>query len=248
MHKWWWRLYELYEGWIHRKADHSFFISPEDLAYATKHFKIDSRKASVITYGIEPVIIHPDQTSLRKKLGLDPGQTIFLFNGTLDYKTNYDAVITLIEKIAPLLSKTIKNFRMVITGNRAPARLQEKMNAASNFIYAGYVDDVNEWYQAADLFLNPVVNDTGVKTKLIEAVANHCTAVSTRSGASGIHINSCGNKLIVTGDEDWEEFVNRIPGALRHSGDKTPAAFYEYYSWDSLAQKAAETIQSLNRA
>lgn len=248
MHKWWWRFYEMYEGWIHRKADHNFFISKEDEAYAREKFGVKQERSTVITYGVLPPGVPTGKKELRIKLGLDPEQTIFLFNGTLDYKPNYDAVMALIEKIDPLLSKSRNHYRIVITGNRAPQALLDKMSASENIHYAGYVDDVNEWYQAADLFLNPVLNDTGVKTKLIESVANHCTALSTRSGASGINVEACGSKLVVTDDHDWEKFVNLVPLTLQRSGEKTPEAFYSYYSWESLARKAADKIQSLHRA
>ncbi|MGZ5287817.1 MAG: glycosyltransferase family 4 protein [Flavisolibacter sp.] len=247
MHQWWWRVYHLYEGWVHRKADHNFFISQEDLVFAKENFRLDPTRCSVITYGVEPVVIH-DKASLRKKLGLDPADTIFLFNGTLDYKPNYDAVLILIGQVAPLLSKKTDRYKIVITGNRAPKELLEKMQSGKNIIYAGYVEDVNEWYQAADLFLNPVVNDTGVKTKLIEAIANHCTSISTRSGASGMMTEVCGNKLVLTDDDDWKQFVDLALQKLKHARENTPADFYVHYGWEALAGKAAATIQSLTRA
>lgn len=248
MHKWWWRLYEMYEGWIHRKADHNFFISKEDEEFAREKFGVRPGKSTVITYGVLPFDQPSNKKEIRKKLGLNPEQTIYLFNGTLDYKPNYDAVIVLIEKIDPLLSRTSNNYKIVITGNRAPEALLEKMKASENIHYAGYVDDVNAYYQASDLFLNPVLNDTGVKTKLIESVANHCTALSTKSGASGINLEACGSKLVITDDHDWEKFVNLVPIALQRAGETTPGSFYAYYSWKTVAKKAAEKIQSLNRA
>ena len=245
MGKWWWRLYALYEGWIHRKAQYNFFISEEDKAYALQHFKLDPEECSVVTYGIEKPSIRQDRTSLRKKLGLPTEETVLLFNGTLDYEPNYEAVQHLVKRIEPILSKSLSNYIIVVTGNRAPAELVQLMAESRNVVYHGYVDDVNEYYQAADLFINPVSNDTGVKTKLIEAVANHCTSLSTVSGATGIRRDVCGNKLVTVADDDWHAFSHAIVNLLKTDAGETPPSFYDHYEWSNIAKKAAEKMEAL---
>lgn len=244
MNLWWWRFYRWYEGWIHRKAHHSFFISEEDKNFGIQNFKLDPSKCSVITYGVEDMEQQQNKSQLRKKLGLDENKRIMLFNGTLDYTPNFDAVVTLIEKIEPLLRKRLDNFQILITGNRARKNLIDKILAAENVLYLGYVDDVNLYYQAADLFINPVSNDTGIKTKLVEAIANNCTAISTESGASGIKKELCGEKLVTVKDGDWNNFADKI-AAHKNSEATTPNAFYEFYSWKNIAEKAAGRIKSV---
>jgi len=244
MHKWWWKLYRAYEGWIHRKADHNFFISEEDRTLAVEEFHVAKARSTVITYGIKEPVLHPDKLLLRKELNLDTYSWIFLFNGTMDYTPNYQAVETLINHIDPLLRQKLEDYRIVITGNRAPKDLIVKMSANENILYLGYVKDIDQYYQAADLFLNPVSNNTGVKTKLIEAIANNCTAVSVTSGASGIRRDLCGDKLVCVTDNDWKQFVSAIVQAMSARAD-TQAGFYDYYSWKNIAARAAEKINEL---
>lgn len=240
----WWRFYHWYEGWIHRKAHHSFFISEEDKNFAIKNFKLDPSKCSVITYGIEDIKPQQNKSQLKNKLELDENKRIILFNGTLDYTPNFDAVVNLIEKIEPLLRQRIDNFQILITGNRARKNLIDKILAAKNVLYLGYVEDVNLYYQAADLFINPVSNDTGIKTKLVEAIANNCTTISTESGASGIKKELCGEKLVTVKDNDWNSFTEKIV-EYKNSNTFTPEAFYEFYSWKNIAEKAAKKLKEL---
>ena len=244
MHVWWWTFYKWYEGWIHRKAHHNFFISEEDLSFAVNNFKLDIAKCSVITYGVEEATRYVNKANLRKKLDLEEDTFILLFNGTLDYTPNSKAVLTLVEKIEPLLRERITKFQILITGNRARKQLIDKMLTNKNVLYLGYVNDINAYYQAADLFVNPVSNDTGIKTKLVEAIANNCTAVSTESGASGIKKDLCGKKLVTVDDEDWNSFVNKI---VEHKKNNTltPKAFYEFYSWKNVTAKAIEKLKEL---
>lgn len=245
MNHWWWRLYFLYEGWIHRKAQHNFFISAEDKQFAVSTFKVKASKCSVITYGIEEKKIHKNKKGLQKSLGLDPYYRMLLFNGTLDYQPNHEAVVLLAELIEPALRKWISHYKIIITGNRAPGKLIRKMMANNNIIYAGYVEDIDLYYQAADLFLNPISNDSGVKTKVIEAIANNCTTISTVSGASGIIKSSCHNKIITVEDNNWKEFVDRIVEQIDKEQPDTPASFYETYAWKNIAAAAAATIKEV---
>lgn len=250
MHKWWWKLYHYYEAWIHSKADYNFFISKEDLEFAVKAFRLSHFKCSVVTYGIQKNQVQKNKSALRKELGINGHKTILLFNGTLDYTPNYDAVVALIETIEPLLRKRLTNFQIIITGNRAKKNLIRKMQSNKNVLYAGYVDDADLYYRAADLFINPVANNTGVKTKLIEAIANHCTVVSTESGASGIRKDLCGQKLIAVEDDNWNLFVDMIIQFLasEQGANFTPENFFDFYNWNSIVRNASEKIKKVAMA
>lgn len=247
MNKWWWKIYHRYEGWIHRKANHNFFISSDDMQFAIKEFRLDKNNCSVVTYGIEKTSFRENKHALKTRLGIDGDETILLFNGTLDYEPNYDAVVKLVDVLDPLLCEKMKNYKIVITGNRAPGSLLRKMSSSKSVRYAGYVNDVNDYYQCADLFLNPVVNDTGVKTKLIEAMANHCTSISTQSGANGLMKELCGDKLVIVADHDWNRFAQEI--VKWHHADKTetPREFFEHYDWNNIVTKCSETIKEVSR-
>ena len=245
MKQWWWKLYHHYEGWVHRKADFNFFISREDMDYAVTRFYLDQRRCAVITYGITQNLQQYSRQTIREQLGLQIYDALFLFNGTLDYEPNYEAVTRLINHIDPILDKMLNNYKIIITGNRAPQELLNKIAASKNIIYAGYVEDVNLYYRCADLFLNPVVNDSGVKTKLIEAAANHCTSISTESGASGLMKEVFGEKLVVVKDHDWKEFTERVVDLYSQPQSTTPASFFEYYDWENITAKAAQKINEL---
>jgi len=244
MKKWWWPAYQAYEGWVHRRADHSFFISAEDRDHALQHFRLVSQRCSVITYGVGERNITGDRKALRRTLGLPEDKAIWLFNGTLDYQPNYDAVVTLVQTIEPLLRRRSSQYQIVITGNRAPRTLIELMQSNDYIHYAGYVPDVDLYYQAADLFINPVAHDTGVKTKLIEALANGCPAVSTTAGAAGLRREVCGGQLTVVPDGGWTDFVEKIV-EHRPGPRETPPAFYEVYGWSGITATAAAIFEDL---
>jgi polysaccharide biosynthesis protein PslH len=250
--KWWWRILWLYEKCTHRAAHFSFFISDEDRRYALAHFGIRENKCTTITYGME-LAAAPDaqqraeaKEKLRAIHSIAPGiEHIFLFNGTLDYAPNLNALKTILNTINPALLLSGLQYKIIICGRFLPAAMNDlKDYADKNILYAGFVDDISVYFKGADIFLNPVVEGGGIKTKLVEAIGYNMNAVSSASGAIGINPAICGGKLQVVADGDWFAFAEKIKTAATTKND-TPMAFYDHFYWGSIAQKAAAAIKSL---
>lgn len=243
----WWKAYLAYERWVHRQADFSFFISPEDQDFAIRNFGLAPQKCAVITYGIEQkgIPLPFDKAALKMSLGFQESEYLLLFNGTLDYAPNAQAVLNLIDKIVPLLSSHLEHYKIVITGSKAGKELQRQLKGHPSIVFKGFVEDIDLYYRAADLFLNPVTNDSGVKTKVIESLANNCTVVSFAAGAAGIPKEVCADKLLSVANGDYEAFSREVVAQLKKEHPSTPPAFYECFNWDNIAQKAATLIQTV---
>ncbi|MFN2438723.1 MAG: glycosyltransferase family 4 protein [Chitinophagaceae bacterium] len=245
MGKWWWKLYWMYEKWIHKKADHNFFISEEDMSSGIKEFELNEKKCSVITYGVDKIVQKKEaRDQLKRILGIGD-EAVLLFNGTLNYKPNIDAVRNLLRHVDLHLQKKNLSYNIVITGSQATASLQKQMADNQRCIYTGFVADIDLYYQGADLFLNAVNNDSGIKTKVVEALANSCTVISTEAGAAGLRKEVCGNKLIIVPDKDWNIFAHTIIENLDKTQADTPSQFYQYYSWKNITAKASEKIEEV---
>lgn len=245
MNRKWWPLYWRHERWIHRRADHSFFISEEDLAIARREFGLPAEACSVIPYGIEEMKPIADARSKLRAVFNVHADHIFHFNGTLDYEPNIEAVENLLYRLDPLLQQSGLSYTILVSGKRLPQSIQDAIAASANIRYLDFVEDINLLYQGADLFLNPVTNDSGVKTKVIEALANHCAVVSSESGAAGIPPSLYGRKLRKAKNNDWSAFARCILDALQDPAGETPPAFFGYFSWTAIAARAAEKIQHL---
>jgi polysaccharide biosynthesis protein PslH len=247
MQRSWWKLYKRYEKWIHQKADHSFFISEHDLEIALNEFKLDESKCSVAPYGIESSkTITGARKTLQNKFDIK-SKYVFYFNGTMDYEPNIEAVENLIGRLNPILQKKGLDYTIVISGKRLSTTIQTKIKKSQSMLYLDFVEDLKLFYQGSDLFLNTVINDSGVKTKVIEAIANKCTTVSTKAGATGIKTEACGNKLIIVPNNDWNIFAGKMIESLDKKPEPTPAAFYTYYSWENIAAAAAAKLEETIR-
>lgn len=253
MNKWWWRIMFQYEKLAHRNANFNFFITEEDKAYAIKAYKLDAKKCDVITYGIEAGAVPPVQekqycrNAVCKELGLPADTRLILFNGTLDYGPNRDALDRILNEINPELLKACSfSYRIVICGLRLPERYNQlKAYKEQHIIYKGFVEDIDLYFKAADLFINPVTDGGGIKTKLVEALGANTPAVSFKAGAYGVPAAITGNCLTVVPDGDCGGFANAIVQQLCLPKEDIPQAFFEHFSWDAIAQKAVRIVSRL---
>lgn len=237
--RWWWPILKIYEKWCFQKADALFFISPEDKIFAITKWKIDKEKCIDLPFGIDIDSYPSDREICREQIcrkhNINSGEKILLFTGLLSYKSNLDALINILDNINPvLLEQDSFRYKIIICGKGLP----ENLNSLSaytdkNVIYAGFVSDVETYCKAADLFINPVQSGGGVKTKLVEAIANGTTAISTSTGAAGIEKSICGEKLVIVPDNNWNNFAESII-AISNKPEATPQTFYNHYFWGNI--------------
>ncbi|MDE3252060.1 MAG: glycosyltransferase [Bacteroidota bacterium] len=239
-----WQLYGWYEKRIHQRADHSYFITEEDRKWACKHWQLVEHKTSVVTYGTGCFNLPPrEQKRLcREQIltenHLHPDTKLFLFNGTLDYLPNADAIRIIIHEIIPRLINAKQPFRILICGNRLEKKWEKALLSNPHILYKGFVPDIRFYLQGSDCFINPVTLGTGIKTKLVDALAENLTCISTMKGSSGISGHLTGEKLVRVKDYDWEAFTQAMKNLDPTTPIDTPDAFYQNFHWNTIIQQA----------
>ncbi len=252
--KWWWKILWRYERSTHRNADYNFFIHDADREFALKEFNLKETKCTTITYGIE-IYKAPSteekrncKLQLRHQHHIESKEAIFLFNGALDYKPNLDAVKNIIDKINPYLLTSRFEYKIIICGRG----LTEEMNALKNYadkniIYAGFVDDITVYFKGADIFINPVIEGGGIKTKMVEALGYNTKVISTSNGSIGVTEAETAGQLTIVADNDWKNFAIKMIQAASEPAGNIPDSFYTKFYWGNIANKAYEFISDTHQ-
>jgi glycosyltransferase involved in cell wall biosynthesis len=215
-------------------------MQDSDRLYAIEHFRIAAAKCTTVTYGIEwqrppsPAEKEAARNALLQKHGIPSNHHIFLFNGAFAYPPNLKGLETILNEINPEL-QAYPNYTILICGKDIPAGITEK--TYPNVVFAGFVDDVTIYFKGADVFINPITEGGGIKTKLVEALGYNLNAVSSTHGAIGIDPAICNGKLVVT-DAHFATQVMQLAG---YKAD-IPAAFFDHFYWGNIAGKAASFI------
>lgn len=125
-----------------------------------------------------------------------------------------------INKVYPLLSKDIK---ICIVG-----KITEVIDDYPNITKINYIENLNDVYWASKIVICPMLEGTGIKLKVIEAMANGLPVVCTLRGIDGLP-NKINNGCIVSYTP--EEFAGNIGKLLsdKELYNKLSLQGYELY-------------------
>ena len=114
--------------------------------------------------------------------GPDPG--LVVLSGAMRYAPNVDAAVFAAREVLPLLRRRVPTARLRLVG-RDPAP-EVLALAGPDVEVTGTVDDLRPHLWAASVYLCPMRTGTGVKNKLLEALAAGCPSVATPLATQGL--------------------------------------------------------------
>lgn len=249
--KWWWKIMFFYEKKTHQASDISFFITEEEKQFAIRHFQLEERKCTTITFGTEAEkpVSREDKIIAKKtvcsRYGMPESTPLLFFNAAFNYAPNLKALDNILSNVNPLLLESGQPYQIIICGIDLPNRYEKLIqNEYANITYAGFVADIRPYFNAADIFLNPITEGGGIKTKVVEALAANCSVVSFRQGAYGIPAEAADHKLFVAEDNNYSQFSTGILKLMREKETDTPDSFFSYFNWEKITEKAKNMIES----
>lgn len=245
--KWWWRLLRSYERWAHRKADLSFFKTEQELNSAVAAFRLKRESCLVVPYAPGTGEKKPDRSLARKliceKYGLPGGEKIILFAGTLDYNPNAKAVQAIYEEIVPRLEALHFTGKIIICGRNTLKEFQYlKQFVHPLVIQAGEVDNIEDHFAAADVFISPVITGGGVQTKIVDALSLGCKIVCFSEKLPPGEFRATGSILSSASGEGWDPFIANIQKALY---EPMPANDHIGPTWDDVTAMVYQRISAL---
>lgn len=250
MQRMFWKSYHSYEKFVHQKANHSFFITEEDLNYAITNWHLKPGNCTMITYGVKPETgLDASKPVLRRRIieyfKIPNNTLLFLFNGTLNYTPNTDALHIIVHELLPRLREKKLSFRIFICGSDLSDQWEHVLKEQPEIIHCGFVDDINVFMIGTDCSINPVTLGGGIKTKLVEALASHQTVITTATGVKGLLPSITGDKVKVIPDYDWTLFANAMSTVNPYHQSMIPDAFFEHHNWENIIAKALVSLRSL---
>ncbi|MBL8522129.1 MAG: glycosyltransferase, partial [Betaproteobacteria bacterium] len=131
-----------------------------------------------------------------------------IFIGGYRHPPNLDAVTWYAENVLPIVRKKHPGIVTTIIGSNAPPAL-EKL-AAEDFVIAGFVADVEPYYQNARLSISPLRYGAGVKGKVNLAMQYGVPVVATSISAEGMYLKTEENVLVADSAEAFADAVIRL--------------------------------------
>jgi len=246
LNKWYWKILFYAEQWLCSFALLNIFITEQDQQTAIEQFKIAPKKCLVIPNGITPKNIQSKtivQQQIKQAYQIPEHHAIFLFNGTLDYAPNAKAVEDIADYLIPALNNINREFTIIVTGRIETKAYQYLNNLANTQIkILGNVVNIEDYFLAADVYINAVKLGGGVQTKTLEALSYHLNVVCFKHMLNGIELDIVPNKMFIVEENNWKIFADQTWLAYSTTLN-TPFAFYEYYQYDKHIHELLKRIK-----
>ncbi|MDB5105738.1 MAG: hypothetical protein JWP91_3427 [Fibrobacteres bacterium] len=108
------------------------------------------------------------------------------FIGNYDHAPNRDALEWLIGELLPVMRGRDPGIRLVVAGRNLPAGLKARCIPDAGITLYEDVASLGDFYRDIGIFINPIRQGRGMRTKLVEAAAFGRPILTTALGAEGL--------------------------------------------------------------
>jgi len=199
-----------HENQLKDLVDELWFISPLDLKKYKNRIENKSCCIRFVPPGFSN-LFHQDRVlKFQQRIGNSHRQHPVLgFIGNLEFLPNYEGVLWIIERLAPLLAQEGFAGKIRIVGKGASSTLLDRASRYSFIKIEGFVPDVEDFWSDLDFSLIPHVSGSGVRIKLIESLASGVPSLTTSEGRDRIHPGLQNHPLLKTSDDpaEWSKWI-----------------------------------------
>ncbi|MGH7516845.1 MAG: glycosyltransferase family 4 protein, partial [Gemmatimonadales bacterium] len=167
-----------------------------------------------------------------------------VFVGGFRHPPNVDAACWLAREILPLVRAHREGVHLSIVGADPPRTV--RVLASDCVTVTGFVPDVAPFLDRAAVVVAPLRTGSGMRVKLLQALARGKAVVTTRLGAEGLAADA--PLLMADSSPEIAEAVSALladAGARRMLGQRAREFVAEHHSWPGFAARLAVIYREL---
>ena len=169
--------------------------------------------------------------------------------GAMDWMPNQESINWLLDDVWPVVHREVPQAHLYLAGRKMPERLVR--SHIDGVTVVGEVDDARHFIAGKQINVVPLLSGSGIRVKIIEAMAVGKAVVTTTVGARGIEYTDGENLLIANTPSEFARQIKRLlddPDYCRRVGEEAARLVAEQYDvhrlTDRLLQFYKERIQS----
>ena len=196
-------------------------------------------KTLTITNGVDMEYFAPDSTLLETDK--------IVFTGVMAYAPNEDAALHFVEDIFPLVKAKRPQVQFWIVGS-SPSERVKALTRISGVHVTGKVDDVRPYVRSATVFVCPLRVGSGVKNKILAAMAMQKATVATSMSIDGLDLADSREVLLADEPQDFAEKVVRLltdQKAAQQLGVNGLARVQGQHSWAAMGKALETAVQTV---
>jgi glycosyltransferase involved in cell wall biosynthesis len=153
-----------------------------------------------------------------------------------------------LQEVYPTIRCQVRTSRLYIVGKDPPPDIR-KQHDGESVVVTGFVPDVRPWVSKGSVFVVPTRVGSGMRIKVLEALAMGKAVVSTRIGCEGIDGLIDGENIVIA--DTAEEFAAAVVRLMRDQGLREVLGragrklVTEVYQWNTIGSMFAEVYEQV---
>ena len=172
-----------------------------------------------------------------------------LFCGSLWSAPNSEGLLWFYKKVWHRVREMSPELKLLIVGGGQLPEGFEPLMIDPSLVFTGSVADVKPFYEKAAVAIVPLLNGSGTRLKILEAMSFGLPVVSTAKGAEGIDYSE-GMDILLANDEI--EFANKLTSLLENKEKRILMSkagrdlVEKKYDWNLIGKLMCNFINSIN--
>jgi glycosyltransferase involved in cell wall biosynthesis len=168
--------------------------------------------------------------------------------GFLGWEANVLGLTWFLDDIWPQLKAAHPDLALDIVGKHPDDRLQTRAARDESIRLLGYVADLETVYPGARVCIAPLTFGSGMKVKVLNAMARGIPVATTRIGAESIEVEHGRHLMIATTAQDMIEDISQLlidPVLWQRLADESRQRIAEKYTWQALFTAMDQALSSV---
>ena len=173
-----------------------------------------------------------------------------MYVGFLGWEPNAQGLLWFIDQVWPRLITLHPDLRFDIVGKNPDARLQAAVARHEGISLLGFVDDLQSIYSSSRVSVAPLLFGSGMKVKVLDAMARGMPTVTTSVGAEGIAITPGAQLLVADEPAAMAQEIDSLltdPQLWLSLVVNSRALVRERYTWGALFDQMHRDIDAMLR-
>lgn len=171
------------------------FISELDLSWAKNNWKIPN--SICIPVQISSIPNNREYHQNEMKLG---------HIGAMDWKPNVDGIKKFVQEVYPVLKTKFPNISLHLAGKSMPPEFISDEDLSIHV--HGQVSDSSKFLKSLDVLVVPIESGSGIRIKILEAMALGIPVISTTTGIAGIPAVNHQSFIRANTVDDWKDAIS----------------------------------------
>lgn len=127
--------------------------------------------------------------------------------GSMNWSPNVEGILWFLDEVWPEILVAHPDLTFTLAGHDIPASIRDRHDP--NVTVVGAVPDANEFMTDHDIMVVPLLSGSGIRIKIVEAMALGRVVITTSIGAEGLDVQDGKHLFIANTPEEFVSVVNK---------------------------------------